>query len=375
MGTHDLFWQVTASGAGATYDLSRDLTSVLIEEEDRAPSRCTIQLPDAHQLFSHAFREGMDVEADLGSVEDHGVVFRGRIYHVDATMPQDGMPTVTVKAYDPCMELGLKPRNRRFVDVTLEQIIRQLVNGRFTGSPAVDLLANPKFEGQGLRQREETDLCFLRRLAAANHCTMGVDVAGTFRFKATAKVLKEQPTVSLAYGRCDVPARLLTFQAQADAGRIEVARVIAALDPITGEVHDVRESPVEPPVTPEDPLLDEALAAFAVESADRASSLNQLIAAAPAVDTTFRKSLGAARRAPIPTFSTLDQLAEDGALQPGATALGMEANGGALGNKAMHVGAPLMIVGGGRFSGPWFVTKATHTLDRQGYRTDFTCER
>jgi hypothetical protein len=374
MGAHDLFWRVTASGAGATYDLSRDLTSVLVEEEDQAPARCTIQVPDAYQLFSHAFHEGMDVEVDLGSVEDHGVVFRGRIYHVDASLPQAGVPTVTVKAYDPCMELGLEPRNRRFVGVTLKQVVEQLVQNRFSGSPAIDLLGNPKFEGQGLRQREETDLCFLRRLAKANHCTMGVDVAGTFRFKATANVIKEQPAVSLAYGRCDVPARLLTFQAQADAGRIEVARVISALDPITGKVLDTREIPAEPPVTPEDPLRDEGLAAFASESADRAASLDKLIKAARTVDKTFPKSLGT-RRAAIPTFSSPNQLLEDGAVQPGATALGMEATGSAVGQKALHVGAPTSIVGGGRFSGPWFVSKATHSLDRQGYRTDFTCER
>jgi hypothetical protein len=46
-----------------------------------------------------------------------------------------------------------------------------------------------------------------------------------------------------------------------------------------------------------------------------------------------------------------------------------------VGNKDLHVRSALAVEGGGRFSGVWFVSKATHAFDRRGYRTEFTCER
>jgi len=374
-----LFWRVIVSAGGTTYDLSSDLSSFTVEEEDRTPTRLTIQLTDPWTVLSHAFQEGVEVEAELGDDEDHSVVFRGRIYHVDAGLPQSGTPTLTLKAYDASMLMGLLERSRRFRDLPLSEIVRRVAEPHLQGRELrIEPLGDPVFDGEGLRQRDETDLCFLRRLAEDAQCAMGVRVGeaeDSFVFVAQQAVLREEPTVVLHYGRCDVEHRLLTFNAQADVGDIALPRTIAAMDPRTGEVVEPRESRLEDVGRAEDRLRDDNLAAFEELYPDRGGALREMIDAAEAVAPELRTELGEARRSPVTAFATADQVIQHGEQQPSSSLHGMQATGSTVGNKDLHVRSALAVEGGGRFSGVWFVSKATHAFDRQGYRTEFTCER
>lgn len=375
----DLFWRLTASAGGTTYDLSRDLTSFVVEEEDRAPTRLTVQLGDPWTIFSHAFREGVEIQAELGAADDHGVVFRGRIYHVDAGLPLDGTPTLTLKAYDAAMAMGLRERHRRFRDIPLSDVVRRVAEPHFAGRPLrIEPLGDPVFDGEGLRQRDETDLCFLRRLAELAKCVMGVEVGDdgeTFTFVAQQTVLQSTPSVVLHYGRCNVEQRLLTFNGQVDVGSIAVPRTIAAMDPRTGEVIDPRDSQLVEVGVLEDRLRDENLAAFEDRHADRGTALRELIDAAEAAEPDLRAELGAARREPIPSFATAEQVIQHGAQQPSSSLHGMQASGSTLGNKDLHARTAVAIEGGGRFSGAWYVSRASHRFDRDGYRTEFDCQR
>lgn len=374
-----LFWQVLVAAEGVPYDLSRDLTSFTIEEEDRAPTMLTINVSDAYRVFSHALREGMDIEVALGTEEDHRTMFRGRIYHVDSSLPLDGTPSLTVKAYDATMLMGLQERNRRFRDVTLSQIVTEVADPHLDAPIAIDLLADPPFPGEGLRQREQTDLGFLRCLAEHMHCAMGIDLvegAEEFVFKAHQRVLEMTSEVALHYGRCDVANRLLTFDAQVDVASIAVPRSISGMDPATGDVIDAHTTPITPVGRAEDRLLEDNLSAFEEEHPERAALLRELIAAGEALDPAVRQELGEARRDPIPAFATPEQANEEArTAQPSTSVHGMEATGSTPGNKDIHARRPMEVEGGGRFSGKWYVAKATHAFDRQGYRTEFTCNR
>jgi hypothetical protein len=64
------------------------------------------------------------VEVDLGTTDDHAVVFRGRIHQADADFPQEGVPSLTLHAHDRAMQMGLRPRNRVWQGVRLDQIVR-----------------------------------------------------------------------------------------------------------------------------------------------------------------------------------------------------------------------------------------------------------
>lgn len=379
MSNNALFWRVSVTASGTSYDLSLDLSSFTIEEEDGAPTMLTVQVTDPFTVFSHAFREGMDIEADLGTVDDHTTMFSGRIYHVDGALPLNGSGTLTLKAYDATMRMGLQQRNRRFQDVALSDIVTAVAEPHMEGRPiTVQVDGDPTFTGEGLRQREETDLAFLRRLAQQAQCAMGIDFGESgeeFIFKAQQQILQAVPDVVLHYNRCGVPNRLLSLDAHADVADIAVPRIIAGMDPTTGDTIDPSETTLTDVGSVDDRLLEDNLAAFEAKHDDRGAALRDLISAADTLDETVRQDLGDSRRDPIPAFATPAQAAQAAQQQPSASLHGMRASGGTIGNKDLHVRKPLEIEGAGRFSGIWFVTKTTHALDRQGYRTDFTCQR
>lgn len=374
-----LYWRVGVTANGVSYDLSLDLSSFTVEEEDGAPTMLTVQVSDPFAVFSHAFREGMDIEADVGTVDDHRTLFAGRIYHVDGSLPLNGTSSLTLKAYDATMRMGLQQRNRRFRDVALSNIVKIVAQPHLEGrSMTVQVDGDPTFPGEGLRQREETDLAFLRRLAQEAQCAMGIDFGESgeeFIFKAQQQILQATPDVALHYNRCGVSNRLLSFNAQADVANIAVPRVIAGMDPTTGETIDPTATTLTEVGSLDDRLREDNLAAFEEKHPDRGDALRDLISAAETLDETVRQDLGDSRRDAMLAFVTPSQAAQVAQQQPSATLHGMQASGTTSGNKDVHVRKALDIEGAGRFSGTWFVTKATHMLDRQGYRTDFTCQR
>lgn len=84
---NDLYYRVSVRAGHASYDLSHDLSSLTIEESGTGPDMLTIEMADPFKVFSHALQEGMLVEIDLGTVSDHSVIFRGRIFKVEGVSP------------------------------------------------------------------------------------------------------------------------------------------------------------------------------------------------------------------------------------------------------------------------------------------------
>src|SRR5262249_29416279 len=140
------------------------------------------------------------LEVELGSSDAHALVFLGRIYHVDATFPESGVPSLSIQAYDGTMAMGLMERNRAFQDKKLSNIVKQVAGAAAYQFAKVDVqvLGDPNFPGNGIRQRDETDLAFLLRLAASYGCTMTAvpgDSGETLEFKAERKLIDGDPEV------------------------------------------------------------------------------------------------------------------------------------------------------------------------------------
>jgi hypothetical protein len=103
----DLYYRVSVTAPGASYDLSDDLSSLTVEQHEGEPDSLSVEAADPYKVLSHALQEGMDVEVELGTDDDHAVVFRGRIYKVDGTFPTTQTPTLKLQAYEPSMAMGL----------------------------------------------------------------------------------------------------------------------------------------------------------------------------------------------------------------------------------------------------------------------------
>ena len=91
----------------------------------------------------------MLVEIDLGTVSDHSVIFRGRIFKVEGSFPHHGVPALRLLAFDRSMNMGLRKRNRVWTDTSLEKIVKDIAKNYFNENDIkVDLKGEPLFFGQ-----------------------------------------------------------------------------------------------------------------------------------------------------------------------------------------------------------------------------------
>jgi phage protein D len=374
----DLFYRVSVDASGAGCDISEDLVSLAVEQQDGRPDQLSVELSDPYKVLSHALQEGMDVEVELGTDDDHGLVFRGRIYKVDGKFPLDGVPTINLRAYDRSMKMGLKKRNRPFRDKKLSEIVSAVAQPYFN-KLNIDVLGDPKFVGNGLRQDEQTDLCFLQHLAQAYGCVMYVkpgDQQDTLHFVAQKKVMTTQPDVTLFYGRADVDRRLIHFESSSDVAEIRLPRVLSGVDFDLGKAVEVTTSQADDVGNTDDPFKDENLTAFRKDSPVKSALLEGLISAASATQAVLRQELGNVEREAVTTFATAADLAAIAKNQFSTSLRGMRASGQAIGARDLWARSAVDIQDvGGRFSGIWYLSQVRHVLNREGYRSELQCQR
>jgi hypothetical protein len=242
----------------------------------------------------------------------------------------------------------------------------------------IQLHGNPRFGINGKRQHDKTDRQFLVDLAAEHDCVMYVDAddAGdNFHFISQYHIMKKGAEVTLYYGRCDVPERLVSFEANADVGNIRLPRVLSGMDYKEGRRVEACPDAQEKSEPPEDEFRDENLTELRKREPEKAAQLKALISAATAVQQQIREERGGVERIAIPTHITSDELCERAKNQSSTRLLGMEGSGSIGGNHRIHAQTVIHVADAGRFSGRWFLSKVQHILNGQGYRTTFECRR
>jgi phage protein D len=376
----DLYYRVYVEGAGAGYDLSSDLTSLTVEEASGKADQLTLLVSDPHKVVGHALQKGLEVEVDLGRVDDHSVVFRGMICKVEGDFPPEGVPTFRVLAYDRSAQMGLRKRNRVWTDVTLSNIVDLIAKEYFMVQDIhIVLIGEPTFSGNGIRQQNETDLCFLLRLAAMYGCEMFVlagDHADELHFEAQYQIMTKEPAATLSHGRCGVPNRLISFKATDDVSQIQLPRTYAGLDYATGQPLKTPQTKIQPVKETEASFFDENMAELFKREPAKARQLQDLLGAANAVQEALRKKLGQVTLETTPGFATQQDLDIKAQNQFSTSLHGMRGSGTAAGNHRLHAQSTVNIadVGGG-FSNTWYLSQVRHILDGQGYRTEFECQR
>ena len=172
---NDLFYKVSVMAGTVSHDLSHDIASLTVEENGSGPVQLTVEAPDPYKVNSHALQEGMEIETDLGVVSDHAVIFKGRIAKTEGSFPRNEIPRVRILAYDRGMNMGLRKKNKIWTDTSLTEIVITIAKHYFDESDIkIELMGDPVFKGNGIRQQDETDLAFLLRLGYANGCEMFV---------------------------------------------------------------------------------------------------------------------------------------------------------------------------------------------------------
>ncbi len=374
----ELYYRVFVQAGGAGYDLSHDLSSLVVEEDAGRPDQLRVELSDPFTVLSHALCEGMEVEVDLGRADDHSVVFRGQIYRVEGGFPAGAVARVLLTAYDRSVRMGLRKRNRRFAGVSLSQIVSAVAGGLFPRIE-VDVRGDPTFAGNGIRQQDETDLAFLLRLAARYGCEMFVvtDEAGdALHFVSQYRIMTAEPEATVTYRRSGVDHPLLEFEASSDVGDIRLPRVFSGIDYETGEPTEVTAVGIEDVGTRDDVYFDESLAELHRREPERAARLDPLLQAAAGVQRDLRRDLGGEEREATPGFVTAEELEVRARNQWSTRLYGMRGHGVTVGNQRLRAQASLLVAGvGGRFSGTWYLSQVRHVVDGEGYRSEFECRR
>lgn len=383
----DLYYRLTVTAPGMRHDLSDMLSTLLVEEDEGVPSALDATFTDEDKTLTDALHEGIEVEVDLGTISEHSVVFRGRVYQVDADFPHRDVSRVEVRAYDASMRMGLRRRGlaRRG---TLSGVVEEVAAPYAFDDIVVDLVDDPAFERNGVRQQDETDLAFLRRLAEDHGCVCFVtaDNAGDrFHFQARARLAERSPDATLRHGVGGVGRRLLRFEARSDVADVDLRRTMSAIDYDTGKPSIETTRELEPAGglgglgAPASPSLRAPLTAAPgngeVGSA-RVEQLEDLLTAMPSASAALRAELGRAVPRSVPTFLGKAALKARAANTYTSSGQGMRASGATVGDKDLRAQRRIEIDGvGDHFSGAWYLTGVRHRLDARGYRTDFECSR
>ena len=377
---NDLFFAVTAKAGDFSYDLSLDIASLTVEENESGPALLTVEIPDPYKIYSHALREGTEIGTDLGVVSDHSVIFKGRIAKTEGRFHRHEIPFLRILAYDQSMNMGLRKRNRIWTETSLEKIVHDIADDYFSENEIkVELKGNPGFTGNGIRQRNETDLAFLLRLGSAYGCELFVasgEQESKLHFKSQYKIMQEEPLVTLYHDRSGAAYSLLSFDADADISKIQLPRVFAGSDYDTGKFIQQVTVPIDIVGDVTDSFADENLALFSERYPERADSIKHLLTASEKVYKKMREELGSVKLEISTGFTTQDELSKKAENQFSSSIYGMRANGSTAGNHRIHAQSTIRIENvGGRFSGNWYLSQVRHILNREGYLTEFQCRR
>lgn len=373
----DLFYSILVDPQGSAYELSEDISSLIVDEAAGKPDQLTIQMGDPFHLFSHALQVGLEIEVDLGSVKDHSLLFRGHIYKVEGDYPKNGLPTIRIIAYDHSMKLGLQKRTRLFTDKTLKDIVEETARPVFQKCDYAANDSEPILGQDGIRQKNETDLAFLYRLAEIYGYEMYVasnEQDDILNFISRKTIISDKAPLELCYNRTDVPSRLINFQSSSDVAQMEPRQFYSGINYDDGKPIDIQETPEPEPVEQDDKFLDESLALFSEKHPAQARSLASLINRAPASKEMLHKELGVTK-VTVPGFVSQDELKALAGNQYRLGSQGMRGKGTAAGNHRLHAQLAIAVSGVGTFSTKWFVTQVRHTLNSQGYLTEFECQR
>ena len=375
-------------------DISKDIDSLALEEDDEKPNELTIEISDPYKRYSSALQEFMKILVDVGTVDDHSIVFVGHIYQVIADFPADSVPTVKITAYDKSMQMGLRKHNCKWTNKSLKDIVNRIASRCFdvvifesssktTKAPPEESKKIPSFKGNGIRQDNVTDLQFLMSLAADYGYEMYVDLDTSntvpkeiFVFRTLKASHDEPSSAKLFHARCGVKNSLNSFEVNGDIRRHRLAPVFSGMDYEEGKINELEQSTEVKPETKPNPYGVEHEAEMTSKEPNKAMLLKQLQGSANNARKIFLDKLGKKELEMTCAFTTQGDLSLRAKKVYSKGPQGLEANGSILGNHRLRAHKNIEIADvGDRFSGKWYLTNVTHTLNQQSYQTEFKCKR
>lgn len=350
-------FRIVLDGTELRHGVTVDVLSVsVVDNADRADSfNFTVRdhHPEPGRLFaggeklqwmdSDAFDEGNKVEIHMGYVDDLEPMLSGEITAVSPSFPANGQPTLRVEGYSLYHRLQRTRLRKPFKSITDSNIVREIAT-QMNLNPKVD---ETEVEYPLVSPKGETSASFLRQRAER----IGYEVVvkqGTLSFQQPRYLENPGPGLTLEWGTSLISfsPRLSTFNAptevtvrgsQTSQGRGKEALVG------TARVGDERVK-----------MGTET----GQQIAQRAFGDHHLLVEDHSI-TSSQEANEVAR-------ARLETQAMDF----------VTGSGSCIGNPQLKARMVIELKGlGKRFSGNYYVTTATHTIDSGGYRTNFQVKR
>ena len=285
------------------------------------------------------FAIGKAVEVKMGHGADLTSLFGGEITGLDPSFSSEQPPTMTVRSYDRshCMQRGTE--NRTFIKMKYSDIASRIATEAKLTPKVEDSLVVHDF----VYQANQSNLNFLRALAKEINYELMVEDK-TLIFRRAGNNGRVVMTLTMEKD-------LIEFSARLSAARQVTEVVVRGWSP-----------------TQKKEITGRAMEGDAprMGGGKSAAALGKEVCGEAVEIVSWH---------PVMSQAEADQMA---ASRFGAVSLGLvEGSGSTKGRADLRPGRVINIEGvGQRFSGPYYVTDATHRFDQEnGYRTNFSVRR
>ena len=341
-------WQITVEGKDVSAEISADVLSVSFEDHATDADMVTLELANPLNRWTDSplFEPGNVLELAIGYGQSLTPVFKGPVVRPEPTFPADGVPTLTLCAYD--LSHGMrrdeeKKRAATWQEITDSDLATQIAQKH--GFKAADIdVDETQLVIPYVAQGNETDWAFLKRRAERIGFEVFVD-RDTFHFHAPRDALSQLP------GTLEYRRNLRSFDARLSVEKQVTKVIVKGWDATAGE-------PIVAIATGDDTarsvLGEKAAADFVKEDfGDGAKILHDLVPR---------------------TVKEAEELAK--AYLKQREYMLVEGSGSVVGDPDLKAKTLVEIAGvGARYSGTYYVTKVTHSIGDGGYVSDFDCRR
>jgi phage protein D len=351
-------FQVTLRGRPLDQAVVRDVIRVEYSDDVEAPDSfsLTINNWDAEKRFfrysdGELFLPGASLELDMGYFGGTGMrrLLTGEITGLSPSFPAGGQPALAVDGLNRLHRLREKQESRSYDGRTDSEIARQIA-----GRLGIPIRTEPSAERQEERyghlfQDNQYDILFLLNRARSIGYELLVEenAAGEPRlFFGPSDQISPRPVYQLNYGDS-----LIEFQPTLTTANQVGEVVVRGWD-------RVRKRPIE---------------GRAKRSELRTKGVGKR-GGQPVIEESFNqrhevivdRPVNSRQEAKTLARETLERIAKDM----------VKGSGSVVGLPDLRAGSVLILDGlGTRFSGRYFVTKTTHSIDDGGYTTRFECRR
>ena len=339
---------ITIEGKELLEDITSDIVSVSYEDHASDADMATLVVNNKNSKWvdSDVFDKGKTVEVYLGYGQALERMFKGRIVRPELRFPEDGVPTLTVRAYDLShqMRRDKEKTNTTFENVTDSQLAEK-VAAKHGFSPRSMVIDKTDAVIPYIAQGNDSDWDFLKERATRIGFELFVEL-DEFHFHKPRDYVKRIP------GTFEYMRNLKSFEPRLSVSE-QVSKVI---------------------VKGWDAKKKEPIVAIATSATAGERPVLGAQSGSDFVKDDFGEDVKVLHdRVP----SSQKEAEEIAKAYFRAKEYGLiEAHGTCIGETELKAKSIIAIAGVGvKFSGVYYMTKVVHTSDDGGYHCEFDCKR